>query len=177
MVEEGAEVKAAVYPRVTCGAVAWHLAVLRRVHACSLHCYNGKGADVPFWRKVYFKEQILRTEEETKTMDIFYSGKHEICAPNVGCFRPTNDQELTAMLYIDSIFPAGITFGWPFWSSKTNSRIDITLPSGFETVRNFNRLSAFWQSLIQSASGRSRALNVVSISRSMILRRYLCQFS
>ena len=25
-----------------------------------------------------------------------------------------NDQELTAMLYIDSIFPAGVNVGWSF---------------------------------------------------------------
>lgn len=54
-VEEGAEVKAAVYPRVTCGAVAWRLAALIRVVACWLRCYNGKSAYVLFLRKVYFK--------------------------------------------------------------------------------------------------------------------------
>ena len=45
----------------------------------------------------------------------------------------------------------------------------MTLPSGFETDRSFSRLSASAQSLTQSASGRSLALKVVNISRSIIL--------
>ena len=81
MVEEGAEVKAAVYPRVTCGAVAWHLAALRRIDACPLRCYNGKGACV-VGAKCISNSKCSVQRKKRKLWISSTVGKHEICAPN-----------------------------------------------------------------------------------------------